>query len=203
MREVFVDNPELLQQLCEELRTESVMALDTEFLREKTYYAQLCLVQIATPSVIACIDPIQLEDISPFLKILYDPQKLKVMHSARQDLEIFSPDYLEETATLVGILALGWFDGDGIAHQGVPTLAAMVNDQVSTLEEAEVVEFHTADRGVQLSYIPLLVNQNSPLAIPLVINIIERLEPLFPARRNELLLMRNNLAWKSIVQPTG
>ncbi len=89
MREVFVDHPEQLQQLCEELSTENVLAMDTEFLREKTYYAQLCLIQIATPRLIACIDPIQINDISPFLKILYDPQKLKVMHSARQDLEIF------------------------------------------------------------------------------------------------------------------
>ncbi|MCG6970963.1 MAG: ribonuclease D [Gammaproteobacteria bacterium] len=89
MREVFVDNSDQLQQLCEELQSEPVMAMDTEFLREKTYYAQLCLVQIATPHLIACIDPIQITDISPFLKILYDPDKLKVMHSARQDLELF------------------------------------------------------------------------------------------------------------------
>ena len=69
MKEVFVDDPQQLQQLCEELSTESVLALDTEFLREKTYYAQLCLVQIATPTLIACIDPIQITDISPFLTI--------------------------------------------------------------------------------------------------------------------------------------
>lgn len=89
MKEVYVDQPESLRQLCETLSTETVFALDTEFLREKTYYAQLCLIQLATPSLIACIDPIRIQDLSPFFEILYDPTKLKVMHSARQDLEIF------------------------------------------------------------------------------------------------------------------
>lgn len=89
MREVYVDNPELLQQLCEELISQPLLALDTEFLREKTYYAQLCLIQIATPQVIACIDPIQVQDIGPFLEVLYNREIVKVMHSARQDLEIF------------------------------------------------------------------------------------------------------------------
>ena len=89
MREVYVDNPQQLQQLCEELKNESLLALDTEFLREKTYYAQLCLIQIATPHVIACIDPLQIADIGPFLEVLYNPHILKIMHSARQDLEIF------------------------------------------------------------------------------------------------------------------
>ena len=40
--------------------------------------------------------------------------------SERPDLEVFAPDYLSETATLVGILAVGWLDGQGVAHQGVP-----------------------------------------------------------------------------------
>jgi ribonuclease D len=89
MREVYVDNPQQLRQLCEELKNQSLLALDTEFLREKTYYAQLCLIQLAAADFIACIDPIQIDDISPFLDVLYNPDILKVMHSARQDLEIF------------------------------------------------------------------------------------------------------------------
>jgi ribonuclease D len=120
MREVFVDDPEQLQRLCEELSEETVLALDTEFLREKTYYAQLCLIQIATPHVIACIDPIQLRDISPFLTILYDPQKLKVMHSARQDLEIFHDMTQQVPAPLfdtqIAATLLGYGDQLGYAN---------------------------------------------------------------------------------------
>ena len=44
--------------------------------------------------------------------------------SPREETEIFTPDYLSETATLVGIAALGWLDGAGVARQGVPPLAA-------------------------------------------------------------------------------
>lgn len=120
MREVFIDNPEQLQHLCEELSTENVLAIDTEFLREKTYYAQLCLVQIATPHLIACIDPIQINDISPFLKILYDPQKLKVMHSARQDLELFHDLTQQVPAPLfdtqIAATLLGYGDQLGYAN---------------------------------------------------------------------------------------
>lgn len=66
------------------------LALDTEFVREKTYYPKLCLLQVATKSSAACIDPIALTGaISPILDMIYDPQRVKVFHSASQDLEIF------------------------------------------------------------------------------------------------------------------
>jgi ribonuclease D len=90
MQELFVDTPEGLAALCERLRGEPVLAVDTEFLREKTYYAQLCLLQIAGEDIIACVDPLALKDhLGPLLDVLYDTSITKVMHSARQDLEIF------------------------------------------------------------------------------------------------------------------
>jgi ribonuclease D len=89
MKEIYVDTPELLTQLCTELSGQDTIAIDTEFLREKTYYAQLCLLQIAGDGIIACIDPIQLSNIQPLLDIIYDKSVTKVLHAARQDLEIF------------------------------------------------------------------------------------------------------------------
>lgn len=85
---LFVDTESGLAELCEKLRGQPVLALDTEFLREKTYYAQLCLLQVATEGVIACVDPLAV-DLDPLLDIIYDPNVVKVMHSARQDMEIF------------------------------------------------------------------------------------------------------------------
>lgn len=85
---LFVDTEGGLAELCEKLRGQPVLALDTEFLREKTYYAQLCLLQVAAEGVIACVDPLAL-DLDPLLDIIYDPSVVKVMHSARQDMEIF------------------------------------------------------------------------------------------------------------------
>jgi ribonuclease D len=85
---LFVDTESGLAELCEKLRGQPVLALDTEFLREKTYYAQLCLLQVAAEGVIACVDPLAV-DLDPLLDIIYDPNVVKVMHSARQDMEIF------------------------------------------------------------------------------------------------------------------
>lgn len=78
-----------LRALCEHLGTREWFALDTEFVREDTYWAQLCLIQVGTPERIACIDPLALTDLQPLLDVLHDPDVLKVLHSGSQDLEIF------------------------------------------------------------------------------------------------------------------
>ena len=85
----FINTPEKLAVLCQDLVDAPCLALDTEFLREKTYYSKFCLLQIATPSLVACVDPLALEDIDSLLDIIYDTTVVKVFHSARQDLEIF------------------------------------------------------------------------------------------------------------------
>ena len=84
---MLVDNPEALRQLCARIGTVDWIALDTEFMREKTYYPQLCLIQVAAEDVLACIDPLAV-DISPLLDAIYSDTLLKVIHAARQDLEV-------------------------------------------------------------------------------------------------------------------
>lgn len=86
---LYVDNSEDLQQLCESIKDAPLLILDTEFVREKTYRAKLCLIQIATDDIVACIDPIALSDLSPLMDIINDESKQKVLHAARQDYEIF------------------------------------------------------------------------------------------------------------------
>lgn len=88
MQERVVATPGELLGLVEELRGAPWLALDTEFIREKTYYPQLCLIQVATPEVVACVDPLAVADLGPLLDVIYDPATTKVMHAARQDLEI-------------------------------------------------------------------------------------------------------------------
>jgi ribonuclease D len=78
-----------LERLCQHLQGEPWIALDTEFMRERTYYARLCLIQLATPSMVACIDPLALAPLAPLLHVLYAPGIVKVLHAARQDLELF------------------------------------------------------------------------------------------------------------------
>lgn len=85
----YIDKPEQLSDLCKRILEESWIALDTEFLREKTYYPKFCLLQIATPEWVVCIDPIALSDLSELFSAINDPSITKVLHSCRQDLEIF------------------------------------------------------------------------------------------------------------------
>ena len=85
----YVNTPEQLAELCQRIKAVSWLALDTEFLREKTYYPQFCLLQIATPDWVACVDPIALPKLDILFDALYDPSIVKVFHSCRQDLEIF------------------------------------------------------------------------------------------------------------------
>ena len=85
----YIDTPAALDALCAELKGQPWIAVDTEFMRERTYYPELCLVQVATDGVVACVDPLPLPSLEPLLKVLLDPATVKVFHAARQDLEIF------------------------------------------------------------------------------------------------------------------
>ena len=102
-----------LEELCQHLRQHSWVANDTEFVREKTYFAQLCLIQVSTPDRIACVDPLSLEDISPLLEVLFDESRIKVFHSGRQDLEIFFdiaerlPSPIFDTQVAASLLGIG------------------------------------------------------------------------------------------------
>lgn len=88
MTEALVQDETALRDLCTRLKGAFWIALDTEFMRVKTYSARLCLIQVATPDVIACVDPLAVR-INTLLEVLYDRRALKVLHAARQDLEVF------------------------------------------------------------------------------------------------------------------
>ena len=85
----FIDDEESLSQLCEQLKSSTWLAVDTEFERVSTYYPELCLVQVSNGDTTAVIDPIAIQDIRPLLDLLYQSSITKVLHSAHQDLEIF------------------------------------------------------------------------------------------------------------------
>ncbi|ASF46773.1 ribonuclease D [Methylovulum psychrotolerans] len=85
----YINTPDKLTAVCALIRDSAWLALDTEFLREKTYYPKFCLLQIATPEWVACIDPLALPDLDELFTALENPAIVKVFHSCRQDLEIF------------------------------------------------------------------------------------------------------------------
>ena len=86
-----------LSQFCDYAHNFDYITVDTEFLRERTYYPKLCLIQLAIPgdqeNSAVLIDPLERNlDLSPLYKIFLDPDIVKVFHAARQDLEIFFHD---------------------------------------------------------------------------------------------------------------
>ena len=79
-----------LAEFCGRMRAERFVAIDTEFMRDRTYYPKLCLVQVAGAQEAVAIDALAPGlDLRPLLDLLADETVLKVMHAARQDLEIF------------------------------------------------------------------------------------------------------------------
>ena len=84
----LVDNSAALNVLIENIADASLLALDTEFIRERTYYPELCLLQIATGEVIAAIDCLAPINLDPLFETILAKEKSWLFHSARQDLEV-------------------------------------------------------------------------------------------------------------------
>tara|TARA_R110000868_G_scaffold58122_3_gene179459 strand:- start:11205 stop:12365 length:1161 start_codon:yes stop_codon:yes gene_type:complete len=88
-----ITNTEELRTLCEKLRQFEYVTVDTEFMRDSTYWPQLCLVQVAGPDPTdngAAIDPLAPGiDLTPLFDMMQDESVVKVFHAARQDIEIF------------------------------------------------------------------------------------------------------------------
>lgn len=83
----FVTTSSELESLVAQLKGSKILAIDTEFLREKTYYPKLCLIQVNNGETKALIDAISIQDLSPFAALLTDNSCMKIFHAATQDIE--------------------------------------------------------------------------------------------------------------------
>lgn len=86
----YVASAEQLRSAIDLLARSDFLAVDTEFMRESTYYPKLCLLQVATLDYCAVIDPLALNDLSQLWSFLKDGSRLKILHAARQDLEVIA-----------------------------------------------------------------------------------------------------------------
>jgi ribonuclease D len=86
----LITTTDTLREICTQLAEQPFVTVDTEFMRETTYYPKLCLIQMAAPDGTAVlIDPLAPGiDLQPFIGLMADERVVKVFHSARQDLEI-------------------------------------------------------------------------------------------------------------------
>ena len=91
------------------------VAVDTEFLRESTYFAKLCLIQLGNEHACVVIDVLALNNLSPVIKFLLDRRRIKIFHAARQDLEVLTqaqsvnpqvPGPIFDTQIAAGLLGL-------------------------------------------------------------------------------------------------
>jgi ribonuclease D len=86
----LIATTEALDALCRRLAAEAFVTVDTEFMRERTYWPELCVVQLAGASEVAVIDAQAPDlDLAPLGRLLADPAVMKVFHAGRQDIEIF------------------------------------------------------------------------------------------------------------------
>lgn len=121
--------------------------------------------------------------------------------STMADLHVLSPDYLNEQGLLVGILLLGWRDGDGVNHHAVPRRVIPVNQEVYHLDAAGVHEFHKDAQGrIQLHYYSQVIAHAGPFGGPLIEAVIEQLEPACaPEERQRLCVLKQTLVWQRTV----
>ena len=85
---MLIDDDSQLKAFVKRCCTSPYMAIDTEFLREKTYYARLCLIQVAIEGEVAIIDPFAIKDITLLNDALTSPDVVKIFHASSQDIEI-------------------------------------------------------------------------------------------------------------------
>jgi ribonuclease D len=134
---MIIKTQDQLDQTCAELAKQPYITIDTEFLRDKTFYSRLCLIQLAAPDIDAvAVDPIEFDlDLTSFNDLMHNEGVIKVFHAARQDLEIFYqmngkvPHPIFDTQ--VAAMVCGY--GDSIAYnklvQGITGTALEKNAQ--------------------------------------------------------------------------
>ena len=87
---MYISTSDDLYGFCARARAFDAVAVDTEFLRERTYHPRLCLVQVATPEESVVVDPIAIADLGPLCDLLADPAVVKVFHACSQDMEVLN-----------------------------------------------------------------------------------------------------------------
>ncbi|SIS71646.1 ribonuclease D [Insolitispirillum peregrinum] len=124
---LLITTTDALAAFCDRMAGAAFITVDTEFMREKTFWPQLCLVQVGGPSEACAIDPLADGiDLAPLFTLMRDQRTLKVFHAARQDLEIFYnlmgdfPQPLFDTQ--VAAMVCGF--GDSVGYETLATKLA-------------------------------------------------------------------------------
>jgi ribonuclease D len=119
----LIEDQNSLKKLCEQLANAKVLAIDTEFVRTRTLYAKLGLLQVCDGEQLALVDPIAIEDLTPFWALLTNENITKVLHACSEDLEVFLTAGNCKPVNLIDSQIIMSFLGHGLSLG----YAAMVN----------------------------------------------------------------------------
>ncbi|WP_040309527.1 ribonuclease D, partial [Asticcacaulis biprosthecium] len=175
-----ITNTNDLIAFCEAIKSAPFITVDTEFMRETTYWPKLCLIQAASEDHAAIIDPLAKSlDLKPFLDILADEKILKVFHACRQDMEIF---------VNLGTMPMPIFDTQ------VAAMAAGYGDQVaydSLVRQKLKIDIDKGSRFTDWSRRPLSDQQ-----LQYALGDVTHLAKLYPKLRDRLA-REGRLEWVS------
>ena len=134
---MIITRPNELADAAGTLRRHGAFALDMEFERERSYWPKLQLVQVAVPDLVAAIDPLALEDLSPLYDLIADPAIEKITHAGRQDAEIFflktgkPPAGIYDTQIAAALVGLGEQVGYAVLVQRLLGMRVVKHERVT------------------------------------------------------------------------
>lgn len=170
MNNRYIDDDQSLVMLCQQLSTVDVLAIDTEFVRTRTLFPKLGLLQVCDGQTVALIDPVTIDDLSPFWQLLTDASIKKVIHACSEDLEVFLTQAQCRPVNLIDSQVMMSFLGHGLSLG----YAAMVKHYLS-------IELDKSDSRTDWTKRPLTDSQLAYAGAD-----VEYLYQLFPKLDKEL-----------------
>ncbi|MDP8033296.1 ribonuclease D [Pasteurella atlantica] len=113
----WINSHTALQEACNQASLQTAVMLDTEFVRTRTFYPKLGLIQLFDGKTVYLIDPMSIDDFSPFVELLANQNIIKVLHACSEDLEVFQhyfnqmPQPMLDTQIMAAFLGLGTSTG--------------------------------------------------------------------------------------------
>lgn len=152
---------------------------------------------------------IELDAHSALIGLIYDTVllnpdfgRLGPRLSTESDLALFSPDYLNERATIVGIVIVGQVN-NGSCRQGTPHIAANSDSIVRQLSEDDILDFHEVEGRLRIAYLPQLIQRPDPLTHQLALAVVQHLEQIMPQQGSLLNLLEDDLCWQLQINAMG
>ncbi len=180
MKNQYIEDDKSLIVLCSQLAKVDTLAIDTEFVRTRTLYPKLGLLQVCDGNTVALIDPLTIKDLSPFWQLLTDPTIEKVLHACSEDLEVFLTQANCRPVNLIDSQVMMSFLGHGLSL-----------GYAATVKHYLEIELDKSDSRTDWTKRPLTTSQIEYAGAD-----VEYLYILFPKLKSELA----NTPWLNAAQ---